>query len=450
VSGLLLNQQILPLKVSTIALLLLKLVQIRIAVSAAGELLLNGEPASLAPIEAALEAADPKKDFVLYYRENPQASAPAQAMQVLNLIRSHRFAISFSTQPDFSDYVDSFGQSHPRRTDAWPHPTDPFAPWMPDVDLGIDPQKTFDEVCASPSQGVVIVRPDRASLLLQNSPSSPRIQELLRGLPPFVPRDEPHNIAAIANTAFTMLQHAVTPGLAEASRAIPFLGLLMGCAQAGNRVWIFEGHSSAIAAGLTGVDLLFVDSGMLPHLQANWMTIARQAMNLGGTVYHYNRENRQMLPIAPSSQPPGWRFNEPDGEASYANCLLTLLAMSPAESVEIETGSAVPNLKELASNDIEREWVAGLPFRYEVLDARKVIEILLNASTDGVLRTTVVSSDRKPKIQSFLFRRDGPRLKIDKLQPPVSSLTITAVALTLIHKSIPATSRTAIGNSGAL
>jgi hypothetical protein len=89
--------------------------------------------------------------------------------------------------------------------------------------------------------------------------------------------------------------------------------------------------------------------------------------------------------------------------------------MSPAESVEIETGSAVPNLKELASNDIEREWVAGLPFRYEVLDARKVIEILLNASTDGVLRTTVVSSDRKPKIQSFLFRRDGPRLKIDKL-----------------------------------
>ena len=390
--------------------------QIRIAVRVSGEILLSGKAAERPEIQAALEAADPRNDFVLYYRESPQTSPPPHAMQVLDLIRSHRFAISFSTLPDFSDYVDRFGQSHPRLREGWPHPVDPFVPWMPDVDLAADLQNVFAEMRAGESQGVVIVRPDRATLLLQNSPSSPRIDELLRQLPSFIPLGQSRNIAAIANTEFTMLNHAVPPGMKEAGRAIPFLGLLMGWAQAGHRVWLFEGHSSALAAALEGADYLLVDSGMLPYLQEDWMAVARRSMNPEGKVLHYNRENRNILPVAVSSRPPGWRFSEPDGEASYANCLLTLLAKSSQESAEIQAGEPVPNLAGFTEDPEELEWVVSLPFRYEALDAQKVIEVLLNAAAKGkpnpldsewVLSAKVVSAGKEPKTQTFIFRLDA-------------------------------------------
>jgi hypothetical protein len=35
-------------------------------------------------------------------------------MAVLRLVMGHRLPVSFSSKPDFSDYVDEAGASHPR------------------------------------------------------------------------------------------------------------------------------------------------------------------------------------------------------------------------------------------------------------------------------------------------------------------------------------------------
>jgi hypothetical protein len=68
---------------------------------------------------------------------------------------------------------------------------------------------------------------------------------------------------------------------------------------------------------------------------------------------------------------------EPDGEYSYANCLLTVLAKSPIVAVTLNPGRGVPPLAPFAAADEEREWIARLPFRYERLDAGKVIALVL-------------------------------------------------------------------------
>jgi hypothetical protein len=49
-------------------------------------------------------------------------------------------------------------------------------------------------------------------------------------------------------------------------QAIPFFGFLLGFAAIGHRVWVFEGHSSALQAGCREADLLIVDGGILPFL----------------------------------------------------------------------------------------------------------------------------------------------------------------------------------------
>jgi len=63
-----------------------------------------------------------------------------------------------------------------------------------------------------------------------------------------------------------------------------------GWAQAGNRVWVFEGHPSGLSAGLEQADYLLVDSGTLPYLQEDWMAVALRSMKPEGKVFHYNRE----------------------------------------------------------------------------------------------------------------------------------------------------------------
>jgi hypothetical protein len=62
------------------------------------------------------------------------------------------------------------------------------------------------------------------------------------------------------------------------SRAIPFLGLLMGLSYLGHAVWIFEGHPSALAAGVREADILIVDSAMAGFLSPGWQDTAAAAM----------------------------------------------------------------------------------------------------------------------------------------------------------------------------
>src|SRR5262245_57619268 len=86
----------------------------KISALSSGALLLNGQPSDLASIEAEFERLQTQEGTVWYYRDNPQAEPAPQAMAVIKLVIQYRLPITFSTKPDFSDYVDADGRSRPR------------------------------------------------------------------------------------------------------------------------------------------------------------------------------------------------------------------------------------------------------------------------------------------------------------------------------------------------
>jgi hypothetical protein len=105
------------------------------------------------------------------------------------------------------------------------------------------------------------------------------------GMERLIPSAVKRNIAVIACTdipAATQNAYDVT----QANRTIPFLGLLTALTYLGHHVWIFEGHASALAAGCRDADVLFVDSGMLPHLAKGWEETACAAMRNGNILLH--------------------------------------------------------------------------------------------------------------------------------------------------------------------
>src|SRR5260370_17950032 len=120
-----------------------------------------------------------------------------------------------------------------------------------------------------------MVSPDRRVLLLPLPPPTPSTTRRAKKLQKIVPSDRGRNIAVIGNTAFTMSSGLDAPSVQEASRAIPFLGFLIGFCYAGHRIWIFAGHPSALAAGLAEREVLLLDSAMLSFLQSHLWQVAQ-------------------------------------------------------------------------------------------------------------------------------------------------------------------------------
>ncbi len=176
---------------------------------------------------------------------------------------------------------------------------DLFEPRMPQVDQPQDINRVFDQARKSaagehvpgkdPSRQVVLVTPGRM-LMLQPCPApgsmAPNVvSQIERLISPKVRRK-------IAVIAYTELQ-AVTKGL---SQAIPFFGMLIGMAYIGHSVWIFEGHATALAAACKEADLLIVDSGMVPHLPADWQALASSgAPKL--EIYVHDRTNHSLRKV---------------------------------------------------------------------------------------------------------------------------------------------------------
>ena len=167
---------------------------------------------------------------------------------------------------------------------------DLFIPHMPEVDIRPAIGAIFSRARAAAAQThvgedtierrqVMIVTPGRLLVakscpLLADIPNEQR--NLLRKL---VPSQTSVNIAVIAYTYLDALKMDIR-------RAIPFFDFLLGFAALGHTVWVFEGHISALAAGCREADLLLVDSGMIPALEAHnpdWRAGALQAMR-GDTV----------------------------------------------------------------------------------------------------------------------------------------------------------------------
>ena len=176
---------------------------------------------------------------------------------------------------------------------------DLFEPRMPEVDQPKDIHRVFDQARTSAaaehaagkdhSRQVVLVTPGRM-LMLQPCPapgSMPQnmVNQIERLVSPKVKRK-------IAVIAYTELQ-AITKGL---SQAIPFFGMLVGMAYIGHSVWIFEGHATALAAGCKQADVLIVDSGMVPHLPADWKTLAASGAPTV-QIYVHDRTNHSLRKV---------------------------------------------------------------------------------------------------------------------------------------------------------
>ena len=223
---------------------------------------------------------------------------------------------------------------------------------------------------------IALVTPGRMILLIPLS--SPNLQKpssyMYRNL---LPDKVNLCITAISYTKFDAFMQDK-----EKTKCIPFLGHLFAFAYLGHNVIVFEGHSSALEAGVKDCNVLLIDSGMLPFLQEDWADIVFKSVEPDARIYLHDRENYQLLPIVRKKSHPGWRISEPDGEASYVNMFLTVLAKENDKTriVSIVSGKGLPDLSNLTTDPEELDYISTLPFKYNQLDADIVINTILSSS----------------------------------------------------------------------
>jgi hypothetical protein len=174
-----------------------------------------------------------------------------------------------------------------------------FVPRMPEVDQPANLGAVFERVRATAAAGapgaggvvrrcVAVVTPGRA-LVLQPCPA-PGTQpvERVAAIEKMIPAAPQRNIAVIGYTELTAVK-------ANIVKAIPFIGMLLGIAYIGHIVWVFEGHATALAEGCRNADALLVDSGMLPHLPADWQAVASTTMRRR-EIYVHDRATFRLVP----------------------------------------------------------------------------------------------------------------------------------------------------------
>ena len=253
-----------------------------------GAILLDGHPADLEQLDAALQRVKQNHGRVWYYRESAGAQPPPAGLAVIQRVVRHKLPISLSSKLDFSDWVDGKGVSHARATEGAAAPG--TSPRMPEVSIRSDIQEVFArlrQTAAAPGAagGLAILKPDRTHLLMPRLAAAPSLETMAANMDRMVPRAVKRNIAVIAYTLFEP-QSGAMPGLAEVSQAIPFLGILVGLSYIGHAVWVFEGHASALSAGCRQADVLIVDSAMRPLLPPSWDADAAAAMRNPNILVH--------------------------------------------------------------------------------------------------------------------------------------------------------------------
>jgi hypothetical protein len=257
----------------------------KISVLASGAVLLDGKRIEMADLEGVLQGARNEGATVWYYRESPATEPPPQAREVLDLILKNRLSISFSTKPDFSDYMDADGISRPRIPETARR--DPFDARMPEVKAVPDIEQIFADARKKAAgkntpRALIIVLPERK---LGAFPVGQHSKSDLEKMESIVPSAVKRNIAVVGYTGFAADTLAsISPR--DANRAIPFFGILLGLSEIGHAVWIFEGHPTAIAAGCRDADLLIIDSGMMPFLSRGWEDAAAKVMRNPNIMVH--------------------------------------------------------------------------------------------------------------------------------------------------------------------
>jgi hypothetical protein len=87
---------------------------IKIAVMKNGDVYADGRAVGLERLPDLLAEARLRSKAAWFYREDLFGEPSAVAMEVLRLVLDHGLPISLSSKPDFSDYIDPGGVSHPR------------------------------------------------------------------------------------------------------------------------------------------------------------------------------------------------------------------------------------------------------------------------------------------------------------------------------------------------
>jgi hypothetical protein len=280
----------------------LNAMRLKVCVLADGTIQVEGRPATIEDLEAALSRTKEANGQIWYYREAAPGEAPPLARQVTQRLVALKLPISLSSKPDFSDWVDAKGVSHPR------HAPNAGKIHMPEVGerSGLDEYfATIRRTAAGKGdgEGLVIVKPDRSLTVVPRLAESAELETMAESMKSMVPDGVQRNIVAIAFTEFEPGSQG-TAGLEEVGKAIPFLGMLVGFSYIGHAVWVFEGHPSALTAGCRDADLLLVDSAMQPFLPDGWVEQAAAVMRNDNILVH-NRANFTLSAVRKVGTDPG-------------------------------------------------------------------------------------------------------------------------------------------------
>ena len=280
--------------------------RVKISVLASGEMLLDGQSADSRQLDLVLEKVKLEGGQVWYYREASGAAPTPLSRAVIQSVVRHKLPISLSSKPDFSDWVDAKGVSHPRAEAAAPVE---FS--VPDVSSRSDIEEVFARLRRTAADGIAILKPDRTHIVMPRLAKSESLEATAKAMDQLVPGAVKRNIAVISVTVFETANGAA-PGLAEVSRAIPFLGMLVGLSYIGHCVWVFEGHTSALGAGCRNADILIVDSALHGKLAAGWDGQCLSTMRNGNILVH-DRVGFQLGVLRRAAAGDGLQF--PNGEA---------------------------------------------------------------------------------------------------------------------------------------
>jgi hypothetical protein len=295
-------------------------------------------------------------------------------------------------------------------------PADIFQPHLLSVELFADMDAFFreareyasgekDDEATRPwkrvegQRAIAIVTPGRLIMFDPCPEPNSMPEEKVAPMRQLMPPDPSRKITAIC---YTFVEALIT----DIDKAIPFRGFLNAWAYLGHSVLVFEGHASAFDAGVRDCDVLVVDSAMLSFVPINWLDIARRVMKPDGLILVHNRPSYSLRQVFKPTTPPS-------PEAKYVEYLLRFLMQSSRSSLEITSGSMVPDLADLLTNPMDREWTTktlSFSFEREKLNADSVIDLLLHDGgwswhtpfkRKGVLRLPLTMSDGSTRNLQF-------------------------------------------------
>ena len=136
---------------------------------------------------------------------------------------------------------------------------------------------------------VVVITPGRLLLFQPCPPPGSMPEHEVTAMEQLLSSQTRRKIAVIAYTELSAIQ-------ANLSRAIPFVGLLLGLAYIGHAVWVFEGHPTSLAAGCRDAQVVIVDSSMVPFLQPDWQAVVSGAMR-HRSIYVHDRATFRLSPV---------------------------------------------------------------------------------------------------------------------------------------------------------